>query len=64
MKWLGIVLVGIGIAALVFQYGNKQPMSESIDGKKATPTLGWPMYVGALSMAAGAFILMGKKKNG
>ena len=64
MKWLGSVLVGIGIAALVFQYGNKQPMSESINGKNSTPTLGWPMYVGALSMAAGAFILMGKKRNG
>jgi len=62
MKVLGIVLVGIGLAALVFQWSNKKTIVNN-NGKKAMPTLGWPMYVGALSMAAGSFILLGKKKN-
>lgn len=62
MKIIGIILIGIGIAALIFQFSNKKVLS-SVNGQRSVPTLGWPMYVGALSMAAGSFILLGKKKD-
>ena len=62
MKLLGIALVAIGLGALVYQWMNKEELVKKAEAN-AQPTLAWPMYVGALSTAAGTFILMGKKKT-
>lgn len=62
MKLLGIALVAIGLGALVYHWINREQLVQKKEAK-ALPTIAWPMYAGALSMAAGTFILMGKKKT-
>ncbi len=62
MKIVGLLLVATGIAALIFQWVNKDDVVKTTDQKKL-PTLGWPMYAGAVAMAAGTFILMGRRKK-
>lgn len=62
MKLLGIALIAVGLGALVYQWINREELAQNKEAK-AQPTLAWSMYVGALSMAVGTFILMGKKKT-
>ncbi len=66
MKAFAICLIFIGISLLLFQAFNQKKIpsnSTASTGVADTGDVPWYMYGGALSMAAGVFILMGRKKE-
>jgi uncharacterized membrane protein HdeD (DUF308 family) len=70
MKILGIILIAIGLLMLVFRGFNFTQQKKVADlgpleiNKTEHKSIGWPMYAGAVAMAAGVFILLSGKKKG
>ncbi len=71
MKIIAILLLAVGILMLVFRGFTFTREKKVADlgpigiNKKENKTIGWPVYAGAIAMAAGVFMLLpvrGKRK--
>lgn len=70
MRALGIILVVVGIAMLIFRGFSVQTEKKVIDAgpievnKKENKWVGWPVYAGAVAIVAGLiFIAADRKKS-
>lgn len=69
MRIFGIILIAAGILMLIFRGFSFTQEKKVLDigplelNKKETRTVGWPMIAGAVAIAAGAFIVIGKKNK-
>lgn len=69
MRIFGIILIAVGILMLIYRGFSFTQEKKVLDigplelNKKETKTVGWPMIAGAVAIAAGAFILIGKKNK-
>ncbi len=65
LKLAGIILLIVGVTIFFISMttkGSRDPLPpESRELRKSSP--GWPLYAGALAMASGVFILMGRKRK-
>lgn len=69
MRALGIVLVVIGIAMLIFRGFSMTTEKKVIDAgpievnKKENKWIGWPVYAGAVAIVAGLIFIAADKKK-
>lgn len=69
MKTLGVFLIVIGIAMIIFRGFSVQTEKKVVDlgplevNKKENKWIGWPTYAGAVAIIAGALIVISARKN-
>lgn len=69
MKGLGIALIIIGIAMLIFRGFSAQTEKEVIDlgplevNKKENRWVGWPVYAGGIAIVAGLVMVVADRKR-
>lgn len=69
MKGLGIVLIVIGIAMLIFRGFSVQTEKKVIDlgpvevNKKENKWVGWPVYAGGVAIIAGLVMIVADKRK-
>lgn len=69
MKGLGIVLIVVGIAMLIFRGFSVQTEKKVIDvgplevNKKENKWVGWPVYAGGLAIVAGLVMVVADRKK-
>jgi len=69
MKILGILLIVAGLLMIAFRGFNIQTEKKVVDlgpveiNKKQNNWIGWPVYAGAIAIAAGAFVLVADRKK-
>jgi drug/metabolite transporter (DMT)-like permease len=69
MKGLGIALIVIGIAMLIFRGFSVQTEKKVVDlgplevNKKENKWLGWPTYAGGIAIVAGLVIVAADRKK-
>lgn len=69
MKTVGIILVIIGIAMLIFRGFSVQTEKKVIDvgpvevNKKENKWIGWPVYAGAVAIVAGVVLIAADRKK-
>jgi uncharacterized membrane protein HdeD (DUF308 family) len=69
MKTVGIVLIVAGILMLVYKGFNVQTDKRVVDigpveiNKKENRWIGWPVYTGIISIAAGVVVMIADKKK-
>lgn len=70
MKTVGILLIVIGIAMLIFRGFNMQTEKKVVDigpvevSKKENNWISWPVYTGAIAIVAGiVLVVAGRKKT-
>lgn len=63
MKVIGIILIVVGIAMLIFRGFNVQTEEKVLDAgplqinKKENKWIGWPVYAGAIAIIAGIVLV-------
>lgn len=69
MKTLGIFLIATGLLMLVYKGFNVQTERKVVDigpieiNKKENRWVGWPVYGGAIAIAAGVLLIIADKKK-
>lgn len=69
MKGIGIVLIIIGIAMLIFRGISVQTEKKVIDlgplevNKKENKWVGWPVYAGGIAIVAGLVMIVADRKK-
>ena len=69
MKALGILLIVAGILMLIFKGFNFTREKKIVDigpvevNKQEQKTVAWPMYAGAIAIAAGAIVLIASRRQ-
>ena len=69
MKALGILLIIAGVLMLIFKGFSFTREKEIVDigpveiNKQEQKTVAWPMYAGAIAIAAGAIVLVAGRKG-
>jgi hypothetical protein len=69
MKTLGIFLIATGLLMLVYKGFNVQTEKKVVDigpieiNKKENRWVGWPVYGGAIAIAAGVLLIIADKKK-
>lgn len=69
MRALGIILVVVGIAMLIFRGFSVQTEKKVIDAgpievnKKENKWVGWPVYGGAIAIVAGLIFIAADRKK-
>lgn len=69
MKAVGIVLIIVGIAMLVFRGFSVQTEKEVVDlgplevNKKENKWFTWPVYTGAIAIVAGIIVVASARKS-
>ena len=69
MKALGILLIVAGILMLIFKGFNFTREKKIVDigpvevNKQEQKTVAWPMYAGAIAVAAGAIVLIASRRQ-
>jgi hypothetical protein len=69
MKTLGIMLIATGLLMLVYKGFNVQTEKKVVDigpieiNKKENRWVGWPVYGGAIAIAAGVLLIIADKKK-
>lgn len=69
MKTIGIVLIVIGIAMLIFRGFSVQTEKKVVDvgpveiNKKENKWIGWPVYAGAVAIVAGIVLVVADRKK-
>lgn len=69
MKAIGVVLIVLGIAMLIFRGFNLQTEKKVIDAgpievsKKENKWFGWPVYTGAIAIIAGIVIVAASSRK-
>lgn len=69
MKAIGIAMIVIGIAMIVFRGFSVQTEKKVVDigpveiNKKENRWIGWPTYGGAIAIAAGVLLIIADKKK-
>jgi drug/metabolite transporter (DMT)-like permease len=69
MKTVGIVLIVIGIAMIVFRGFSVQTEKKVVDlgpveiNKKENKWIGWPTYAGGIAIIAGVILAVSSRKK-
>ena len=69
MKAIGIAMIVIGIAMIIFRGFSVQTEKKVVDigpveiNKKENRWIGWPTYGGAIAIAAGVLLIIADKKK-
>jgi hypothetical protein len=69
MKTVGIVLIVVGIAMLIFRGFSFQTEKKVIDAgpiqvnKKENKWVGWPVYAGGIAVLAGVIVVLASRKK-
>ena len=69
MKVLGIILIVAGIVMFIFRGFSFTQEKKIVDigpvqvNKKEEKSIGWPVYAGAIAVAAGVFMVISDKKK-
>lgn len=69
MKTIGIILIVIGIAMLIFRGFSVQTEKKVVDvgpveiNKKENKWIGWPVYAGAVAIIAGIVLVVADRKK-
>jgi hypothetical protein len=69
MKAAGIVLIAVGILMLIFRGFSFTKEKNVVDigplevNKKEKKSVGWPVYVGGIAVAAGVVLVLSGKKS-
>ncbi|HTD93052.1 MAG TPA: hypothetical protein VK644_04545 [Chitinophagaceae bacterium] len=69
MKTVGIVLIVVGIAMLIFRGFSFQTEKKVIDAgpiqvnKKENRWVGWPVYAGGIAVLAGVIVVLASRKK-
>ncbi|MBC7903576.1 MAG: hypothetical protein H7Y27_09135 [Gemmatimonadaceae bacterium] len=69
MKTLGIILIVLGIAMLIFRGFNLQTEKKVVDigplevNKTENRWVGWPVYGGAIAIIAGIVLVVADRKK-
>ena len=69
MKTAGIILIGAGIAMLIFRGFSVQTEKKIIDAgpievnKTENKWVGWPVYAGGIAVVAGVALVLGSRKK-
>ncbi len=69
MKVIGIVLIVVGIAMLVFRGFSVQKEEKVVDigplevNKKDNKWIGWPVYAGGIAIIAGVIMVVADRKK-
>jgi hypothetical protein len=69
MKTIGIILIVLGIAMLIFRGFNVQTEKKVVDlgvaeiNKKENKWIDWPVYAGAVAIVAGIVLVVADRKK-
>ena len=69
MRIVGIVFIAAGILMLIFRGFSFTQEKKVVDigplelNKKQEKSIGWPIYAGAIAVAAGVFMVIGDRKK-
>jgi len=69
MRTVGIILIVVGIAMLLFRGFNMQTEKKVVDigpleiNKKENKWIGWPVYAGGIAIVAGLIMVVADRKK-